>query len=98
MATSADYARGIVRTTSGVAIDRPTRISAMSIAPLGDDTCIKLRDGESNGAIVWIAEGDNASSGYSQTFNPPLRFYNKVYMEFASSGANSSCSIAVIEP
>jgi hypothetical protein len=98
MATNAEYSRGIVMTASGQALDRPTKISGVTIVAVTADTYIKLRDGTSIGAVIWEGEGDNATSSLTKTFDPPLRFYNKLYVQFVSSGANSSVSLEVIEP
>jgi len=98
MATNADYTRAIRLTASGQALDRPTRVSALTVTPVDADCMVHLRDGGSSGPILWSAEADNAASSYSINFNPPLLFEHKVYIEFASKGSKSSVCVAVIEP
>jgi hypothetical protein len=98
MATSADYSRGIVMTASGQAYNNPITVSGVTIVALTADTLVYLRDGNATGPIVWRGEADNAASSFSKTFNPPLRFYHKVYVEFASIGAGSAITLEVIQP
>jgi len=92
------YARGVTVTESGVVLNRPTKISGITITAVTADTLVKLRDGEAGGPVVWQGEADNAGSSLGRSFVPPLRFFHKVYVEFASSGANSGVSIEFVEP
>jgi hypothetical protein len=94
----ATYSRGIVVTTSGQALDRPTLMSGITITAVTADTFVKLRDGGAAGPVVYIAEGDNATSSFSKSFNPAIKFFHKLYVEIVNSGANSSVSLEVLEP
>lgn len=85
-------------TTSGVAINRPTTLTALTVNAVDADTIVNLRDGGAAGAIMWTIEADNAASSPTVTFNPALRFYTNVYLEFVVKGNQSSACIAVIEP
>jgi len=98
MGTSAQYSRGVRTTASSQVINRPTTVSAFSITAPIKDTFVKLRDGDAAGPVVWCAEADNATSSYSITFDPPLRFFHKLYVEFVHSGGSSAANVAVIEP
>jgi hypothetical protein len=92
------YARPIRVTASGTAIDRPTRVTALTVNAVDQDCIVNLRDGGSAGAIYWTVEADNASSSPTQSWNPGLNFLRNVYVEFVTKGNNSSACIAVIEP
>lgn len=91
------YSRAIRRTTSGIALNRATLVSGITVTAPTADTLVNLRDGGAADSIIYSAEADNATSSFQKTFNPPLRFFNKVYVEFAGSGAQSSCTIEVCE-
>jgi len=95
---TADYSRGIVMTASGQAYNNPTTVSGITVVAVTSDTFVKLRDGNASGPVVWEGEADNATSSLTKSFNPPLRFYHKLYVEFVSSGANSAVSLEVIQP
>lgn len=98
MATKSEYSRGITVTKSGIAFNRATKISGITITAVTADTLIRLRDGDVAGPIVWQGEADNATSSLSKVFNPPLRFFHKLYVEFVSSGSESAVSLEFIEP
>lgn len=97
MATEAKYARGVRLTTSGYGLQRPTKVSAVTALALTVDTVVKLRDGGPTGSIMWEFEADNGASSPPLVFNPPLRFFINLYVEI-SGDANSSVSLAVVEP
>jgi len=97
MGTLMDYSRAIRVTASGVALNRPTRVSNVTVRPGGGDTVVFLRDGGAAGPILWDVEADNASGSHGETFNPPIKFDRNVYVDFTEQGANSSCCISVIE-
>lgn len=80
------------------ALDRPTLVTAFTVNAVNADCIVNLRDGGATGPIYWTLEADNAASSAVQTFDIPLKFFNKVYMEFVVSGTQSSASIAVVEP
>lgn len=101
MATNAQHARSIhylASTGSGIAIGRPTTVSAFSVDSVNADCIVNLRDGGSTGPILWSLEADNAASSPAIAFNPPIRFFTNVYIEFVVNGSQSSANIAVIEP
>jgi hypothetical protein len=94
----ATYARPIRLTASGTAINRPCVVSGITVVGPTADTLIHLRDGGATASRIFSVEADNATASFGRTFNPPLKFFNNVYVEFESSGASSSCTIEVCEP
>jgi hypothetical protein len=98
MGTSQDYSRPVRMTESGQALNRATRVSTLTVNAVDQDTIVNLRDGNAAGPILWTAEADNASSSYTQNFNPPLIFANKLYIEFVVKGDQSSACLALVEP
>lgn len=94
----ATYSRPIRRTTSGFALERPTTVSGITITAVTSDTLVNLRNLSAAGDILWSGEADNGASSFSRTFDPPIKFDHKLYIEFVSSGAQSSCTVEVIEP
>jgi hypothetical protein len=97
MGTLMDYSRAIRVTTSGVAYNGPTRVCAVTGRVGTTDATILLRDGGATGAIMWEFEVDSADSSPSHTFNPPIRFYNNVYVEIQCQDTNVVVCLAVVE-
>lgn len=91
------HSRGIRRTSSGVAYNNPTTVNAFSVSAVDQDCIVSLRDGGAAGAIIWTLEADNAASSPSVSFEPPLKFFHNVYMDFVTKGNQSEASIAVVE-
>ena len=92
------YSRGIVMTASGQALNRPTRVSGITITAVTSDLFVQLRDGSAAGPVVWQGEADNAASAFAKTFTPALIFKHKVYVTMSNSDANNSVSLEVLEP
>lgn len=97
MSTLERYSRPIRMTASGVAINRPTKVNALTVNAVDQDCIVNLRDGGAGGAIYWTLEADNAASSAIAQFDPPLRFFTNVYVEFVAKGNNSTVCIAVTE-
>ena len=93
------YARSIVVTATGTAINRPTTLSGLTVTGVDMDVLCILRDGGAGGAIMWIAEGDNTGTSYSMAFDPPIRFYTNIHVTLITTGVNvhNSVCLSVIE-
>ena len=100
MGTNAFYSRSIFRHTTGTVINRPTTVSAMTVVGVDSDVLVVLRDGGATGSILWAGEADNATSSFSQSFNPPIKFLTSVYAEVLTTGSNAynGVYLAVVEP
>ena len=93
------YARAIRMTSTGVAINRPTTLSAIAVTGIDADVLCILRDGGATGAIMWVAEGDNGAGTHPHSFDPPIRFYKNIHVTILTTGTspyNGVC-LAVIE-
>ena len=97
MGTLMDYSRAIRVTASGVALNRPTSVCAVTGRTGTTDAVILLRDGGATGAVMWDFEVDSSDSSPCHTFNPPIRFYNNVYVEIQCPAGNVAVSLAVVE-
>lgn len=93
-----DYSKPKRLTSSGHVVERSCVMSNFSIKPGSDDVIVFFRDGESDGTVVWSAEADNASGSHAESFVPPMRFANKLYVEIQTSGNNANVSVALVEP
>jgi len=92
------YSRAIRLTESGTAIGRPTRLCCFTVNAVNADCIVNLRDGGSNGPIMWTLEADNAASSPTVCFDVPLNFERDIYAEFSDKGSQSTAYLAVIEP
>lgn len=99
MGVLATYSRAIRVTATGVAINRPTLLSALAVTGIDRDVLCILRDGGATGAIMWVAEGDNGAGTNPQSFNPPIRFYTNIHVTILTTGTNTynGVCLSVIE-
>jgi len=99
MGVLATYSRPIRVTTTGVAINRPTLLSALGVTGIDGDLLCILRDGGAGGAIMWVAEGDNGAGTNPINFDPPLRFYTNIHVTILTTGTNTynGVCLAVVE-
>lgn len=93
------YSRPIRVTASGTAVNRDTRLSAVNVTAQAFDVTVHLNDG-AGGQRLWTIEADNAAGSRPQSFAPPLRFRNGLYVEIVAGpgAATAVVNLAVVEP
>lgn len=93
------YARPIRITSTGIAINRPTTLSAIAVTGIDSDVLAIFRDGGAGGDILWIAEGDNGAGTHPHSFDPPLKFFRNIHVTILTTGTNqyNGVCLAVVE-
>jgi len=99
MGSLVTYSRPIRVTATGVALNRPTLLSALAVTGIDRDVLCILRDGGPTGQILWVSEGDNGAGTNPQSFDPPIRFYHNIHVTILTTGTNpyNGVCLAVIE-
>jgi hypothetical protein len=92
-----EYSRPVRVTASGLALDRPCRVSGITITAYSKgDSVIHLKDG-ATGQRIWSGEADSSSSSFSRAFIPPMRFFYGLYVEFDQSDVGTIVTCEVLE-